>query len=304
MDDGSFVEVTHGGHDAVLEFLFGCDPDVAQDGAGELGEEALDQVQPGAVLGREGKFEAARRSVGELGFRLLGDVCGMIVEDQTDRQIGGIDQLEKRDELAAAVAVLDQGMDLAGDKVDAGQQADRAVALVLKLAREARVHARFGRHVRGGRCDCLNAGLLVIGDDRHRLARLVFLRRRRLLQDTHLAVDAQHLRHLGLELRVPAFEVVAHLVRLHLLRVEDLAHGALDQPAQARMLLPRPMLAGLPGQKPRRPNLVRIAQILRLPASQRHHPRLGLDRDRRLLAGAGTLIERYAIAPSALARSM
>src|SRR6185312_9794159 len=120
------------------------DPDVTQDRTGELGEETLDQVQPGAVLGREGEFEAARRSVGEPGFRLFGDVCGMIVEDQTDRRIswiGGIDQLEKRDELAAAVAVLDQGMDLAGDKVDAGQQADRTVALVLKLAREARMHA-------------------------------------------------------------------------------------------------------------------------------------------------------------------
>jgi hypothetical protein len=55
MDDRSFVEVIHGGHDAVLEFLFGCDADVAQDGAGELGEEALDQVQPGAVLGGEGE---------------------------------------------------------------------------------------------------------------------------------------------------------------------------------------------------------------------------------------------------------
>ena len=102
MDHGSFVEVIHGGHDAVFEFLFGCDADVAQDGAGELGEEALDQVEPGAVLGREGEFEAARRSVGEPGFRLLGDVCGLIVEDQTDRRmswIGGIDQLQKRDEL-------------------------------------------------------------------------------------------------------------------------------------------------------------------------------------------------------------
>lgn len=84
------------------------------------------------------------------------------------------DQLEKRDELAAAVTVLDQGMDLAGDKVDAGQQADRAVALVLELAREVRVHARFGRQVRGGRCNRLNAGLLVIGDDRHRLVGLFF----------------------------------------------------------------------------------------------------------------------------------
>jgi hypothetical protein len=33
------------------------------------------------------------------------------------------------DEFAAAMAVLDQGMDLAGDKIDAGQQADRAVRL-------------------------------------------------------------------------------------------------------------------------------------------------------------------------------
>ena len=34
---------------------------MAQDGAGELREEALDQVEPGAVLGREGKVEAAWR---------------------------------------------------------------------------------------------------------------------------------------------------------------------------------------------------------------------------------------------------
>src|SRR5439155_12894260 len=114
MDDGSFVEVIHGSHDAVLEFLFGCDADVSQDGAGKLGEEALDQVQPGAVRGREGELEAARRSSSKPGFCLLGDVGGMIVEDQTDRRmdrIGGIDEFQKLDELAATVAVLDQGMD-------------------------------------------------------------------------------------------------------------------------------------------------------------------------------------------------
>ncbi len=53
MNDRVLVEVIHGCHDAVLEFLFGCDADVARDGARELGEEAFDQVQPGAVLGRE-----------------------------------------------------------------------------------------------------------------------------------------------------------------------------------------------------------------------------------------------------------
>jgi hypothetical protein len=30
-----------------------------QDGAGEFGEEALDEIEPGAVLGREGELEAA-----------------------------------------------------------------------------------------------------------------------------------------------------------------------------------------------------------------------------------------------------
>jgi len=52
VNDRVLVEVIHGCHDAVLEFLFGCDADMAQDGARELGEEAFDQVQPGAVLGR------------------------------------------------------------------------------------------------------------------------------------------------------------------------------------------------------------------------------------------------------------
>jgi len=99
----------------------------------------------------------------------------MIVEDQADRgmrRIGGVNQFEKVDELAAAVAVRDQGMNFTGNEIDPGQQANRAVALVFKLASEGRVHARLGWQVRGGRCNRLNAGLFVIGDDRHRFARL------------------------------------------------------------------------------------------------------------------------------------
>ena len=38
---------------------------MTQDGAGEFGEEALDQIEPGAVLGREREVEAACRSCGE-----------------------------------------------------------------------------------------------------------------------------------------------------------------------------------------------------------------------------------------------
>ena len=53
------VEIIHSGDQAVFEFLFGCDADVAQDGAGEFGKEALDEIEPGAVL-RSGGGEINR----------------------------------------------------------------------------------------------------------------------------------------------------------------------------------------------------------------------------------------------------
>ena len=105
---------------------------MAQDRAGELGEEALDEVEPGAVFGREGECEAARRLSSEPGLSFSGDMRRVVVHDHLDRRAGwvsGIEKLEEFDELAAAVAVLDQGVDLAGEQIDSGQQAKRAVAL-------------------------------------------------------------------------------------------------------------------------------------------------------------------------------
>ena len=51
MNDGLLIEVIHGGHDAVLEFLFGCDADVAQDRAGELGEKPSMRLSQEPCLG-------------------------------------------------------------------------------------------------------------------------------------------------------------------------------------------------------------------------------------------------------------
>jgi len=59
-------------------------------------------------------------------------------------RIGGIDELEEFDEFAAAVAVLDEGVNLPGEQIDAGQQTDRAVALVLVIARDGRMPAGLG----------------------------------------------------------------------------------------------------------------------------------------------------------------
>jgi hypothetical protein len=295
MDEGMLVDVVHCGHDALLELVFGSDADVAQDGASELGEEALDEVEPRSMLGRKGELEAAWRLFGELSLGFLGDVGGMIVEDQLDRRVGWIgliEKLEELDELTAAVTILDQGVNLAGEKIDAGQQADRAVTLVFMIAVEGRVYARFGRQVRGRRGDRLDTGLFVIGDDGHGIARLGLRFGGALLEDLDLAIDAQDFRHLLLELWIASLKVVAHLVRLDLLLVEDLGHRPIGQLGETGVSLCRRMFAGVAGQKPHRPQFVRIAQLLRLPASQRYQPRLGFRRDRRLLARALAIIER------------
>ena len=139
MDDGMAIDAVDAGHDALLEFVFGGHPDVTQDRAGELGEEALDEVEPRAVLGRERELEAAGRSSGKPGSGFPVDVRGVIVEDQFDRgagRIGRIEQLEEFDELSAAVAVSDQGVNLAAEQIDPGQQTERAMAFVLMITRE------------------------------------------------------------------------------------------------------------------------------------------------------------------------
>ena len=82
---------------------------MAQDGTSELGEESLDEIEPRAVLGSEGKFEASDRSSGEPSSGFSRDVRGMIVEDQLDRsvrRIGGVEKPEEFDELSTAVAIL------------------------------------------------------------------------------------------------------------------------------------------------------------------------------------------------------
>jgi hypothetical protein len=88
VNDGIAVEIMDRSHEAILELLLGCDADVTQDGAGEFGKEALDEIEPGAVLGGESEFEAVRGLTGEPGSGLFGDMRGMIVEDQLDRRVG------------------------------------------------------------------------------------------------------------------------------------------------------------------------------------------------------------------------
>ena len=79
--------------------------------------------------------------------------------------------------------------------------------------------------------------LLVIGHDRDRVGRL-----RLLLQQPDLAIDAQHPGHFRRELGIAAFQVIAHLVRLHLASIGILS------PASSILLAP-----DRPGRRARPP---------------------------------------------------
>ena len=84
----------------------------------------------------------------------------MIVENQLNRgagRIGGIKEPEEFDELAAAVAVSDQGMNLPSEQINPSQQAERTMPFVLMIARQSRVDAGLGWQIGRGRCNGLDS---------------------------------------------------------------------------------------------------------------------------------------------------
>src|SRR5260370_24240685 len=84
---------------------------------------------------REGK--TAKGLCGKPVRSLARDMGGMVVENDLDRGVGGvsgIEELEKLDEFAAAMAFLDQGMDVTGEQIDPRHRGQGTVALVFVIA--------------------------------------------------------------------------------------------------------------------------------------------------------------------------
>ena len=77
--DGRVVELRDTRQDPGLELVDRVHPYVAQEGPGHLREGALDEVEPGAVLGGMDVLEAARPG-GEIGAGLAADVGRVVVE--------------------------------------------------------------------------------------------------------------------------------------------------------------------------------------------------------------------------------
>src|SRR5690242_12502765 len=67
----------------------------------------------------------------------------MVVQDQLYgclRRVGSVEKFEKFDELSTSVAILNKRVNLALYEVNAGQQTDRAMALILVLTCKGRIY--------------------------------------------------------------------------------------------------------------------------------------------------------------------
>jgi len=71
VDDGFSVEVTEIGEDPRLERFFGCEANAAEYGPRHLGEEAFDEIEPGAMFRIRHEGEAALWLQGEPGSGFL-----------------------------------------------------------------------------------------------------------------------------------------------------------------------------------------------------------------------------------------
>ncbi len=121
------------------------------------------QIQPGAVFGREGKCEPVGSCL-QIGLSFLGDVGRVVVGNHHDTgllRIGLIDAFEQADELHAAVAFVDLCKDLTRHQVQSGQQAQRAQAFVFIVAPACFVLAGLGGQLWPNALDGLYARLLI-----------------------------------------------------------------------------------------------------------------------------------------------
>src|SRR5262249_24537896 len=136
------------------------------------------------------------------------------------------------DELATAMAVLDERVHSTGKQIDVGHQGHRAVAFILVIALRGGVGAGNRREIRSGIADRLNPRFLVVREDGD-FAPAITLRG--CAPHLDLAVNTKHFCHFRLELGVALLHVIADFVRFDLMCRQDLAHRSLGEFCQARM---------------------------------------------------------------------
>src|SRR6516162_1976666 len=118
--------------DGGLELYEGAEGAALEAAPRELGEEALDSVEPGARSRSEVEDEAGMAGEPRLDLRML--VSGVVVDDHVDdlaRRHFGLDGIEETDELLMAMALHTAADDLALEHVESGKERGCAVADVV-----------------------------------------------------------------------------------------------------------------------------------------------------------------------------
>jgi hypothetical protein len=227
-------------------------------------------------------------------------MSGMVVNDGFDRgvrRVGGVKDFEELDEFAAAVAFLDQCMDVTGEQINAGHQCQSAVSLIFVMPHYGRAGTRKGRAIRRGGTDRPDSWFLVVGHDGEApvtttVLALAIGASRLPTQHRHLPLDTEDFGHLGLELGIALLQAVAYFVRLDLVLSHDFADPSFGQLPEAEMPGRGCVLTGMRGEQSSRPQLVRITQLFGLLARQRHQPGFRLCRNDRVASGARPIIQR------------
>src|SRR5271165_1288964 len=150
---------------------------------------------------------------------------------------------------------------------------------------------RFRWPIRRGGRKRLNAGLLIIGDgDYGRLFQRAFQHFR--IDHLHFLVQVQHYGHLRLKLRVPAFHVVADLVRTNLALGQNSVQPGPAQFSQTRMTGFETMLPHVSLEQRIGPKLVSVAQLLGFLTGAMQNPRNGVIGNPPALARSRQLSQR------------
>src|SRR5258708_39756089 len=101
------------------------------------------------MLGRESEGKAPNGLSGKPSRGLLRGMGGMVVQNDFNcgvGRVGFVEDLQELDELPAAVALFDKGVDFTGQQIDACHQGQSAVALVLVIPHDSGANAgKWGR---------------------------------------------------------------------------------------------------------------------------------------------------------------
>jgi hypothetical protein len=176
---------------------------------GQLGEEALDGVDPGCRRGREVEGEALvpTKPLNDLGMF----VCCIVVEHDVDLLVGRnlvLDDVQKTDELLVGVALHTPADDVAFEHVKGGEQGGGAVPFIVVG------HGAASPFLQGqawlGSVECLDLTFLVHGQHDGMLRRI--------------DVEADDISHFGGELRIVGQLELSYLMWPQAMAAPDAMH--------------------------------------------------------------------------------